>query len=168
MRSPLRAAINQPPNEPNANKEITSPLPPPGHPPRQGLESAHCGPAPRRPLDTPPSRPFRISDQQGPSFQNRQPPSPRIHTSMITHPRLNPQDLEAAFRRCLDRKKVPHQSGGANVRFPGLTLAAKELGIHRGHLHRVLIGERKSPSLSARWNAWLMSNPQFAALYPSR
>lgn len=81
---------------------------------------------------------------------------------------LNPLDLEAAFRRCLDRKKVPHQSGGSNVRFPGATLAAQELGVHRGHLHRVLTGERKSPPLLARWNAWLTRNPQFASLQPRR
>ena len=63
---------------------------------------------------------------------------------------------------------TPHQSKGRLVRFPGATLAAQELGVSRGHLHRVLIGERKSPSLSARWNAWLTRNPQFASLQPRR
>jgi hypothetical protein len=42
------------------------------------------------------------------------------------------------------------------------------LGVTRGHLHRVLTGERKSPPLIARWNAWLKRNPQFADLQPRR
>jgi hypothetical protein len=78
------------------------------------------------------------------------------------------QDLEAAFRRCLARHKTPPQSSGINVRFPGSNIAAKSLGVHRGHLHRVLTGERKSPPLLARWNAWLARNPQFAAVQPRR
>lgn len=31
-----------------------------------------------------------------------------------------------------------------------LTPAAERLGVHRSHLHRVLIGERQSPPLVAR------------------
>jgi hypothetical protein len=63
---------------------------------------------------------------------------------------------------------IPHQSKGPLVRFPGSTAAAAELGVTRGHLHRVLIGERKSPPLMARWHAWLKRNPQFANLQPRR
>lgn len=57
---------------------------------------------------------------------------------------------------------VPHQS--LKARFPGASLAAQDLGVHRGHLHRVLTGERKSHSLIARWNAWLKAHPEFARL----
>ena len=63
---------------------------------------------------------------------------------------------------------IPHQSKGPLVRFPGSTAAAAELGVTRGHLHRVLTGERKSPPLLSRWNEWLKRNPQFAALQPRR
>lgn len=78
------------------------------------------------------------------------------------------KDLEAAFRRCLARHEAPHQSSGINVRFPGSTLAAADLGVSRQHLHRVLTGERESPTLVARWQAWLKRNPQFANLQPRR
>ena len=61
-------------------------------------------------------------------------------------------------------KRPCHQSNRANVRFPGTTMAARELGVHRAHLHRVLTGERESASLLAAWNAWLSANPQFRRL----
>lgn len=57
---------------------------------------------------------------------------------------------------------IPHQSRNAN--FPGSTIAARELGVERTHLHRVLKGERSSASLVAKWNAWLRKNPEFATL----
>lgn len=56
---------------------------------------------------------------------------------------------------------IPHQSRGRLVRFPGASIAAAELGVSRQHLHRVLVGERKSPALLARWKQWLGRNPQF-------
>lgn len=59
---------------------------------------------------------------------------------------------------------TPHQSKGRLVRFPGSSIAAAELGVTRQHLHRVLIGERQSNTLLARWAAWLKANPQFARL----
>lgn len=59
---------------------------------------------------------------------------------------------------------TPHQSKGRLVRFPGASLAAQELGVSRGHLHRVLVGERKSPPLIVRWNAWLAKHPEFSRL----
>jgi hypothetical protein len=59
---------------------------------------------------------------------------------------------------------TPHQSKGRLVRFPGASLAAQDLGVSRGHLHRVLVGERKSQPLISRWNAWLAKNPEFARL----
>jgi hypothetical protein len=62
---------------------------------------------------------------------------------------------------------APHQSKGKMVRFPGSSLAAEELGVSRSHLHRVLIGERSSPPLRGRWQAWLQTHPEFAALQPS-
>jgi hypothetical protein len=65
-------------------------------------------------------------------------------------------------------RNTPHQSKGRLVRFPGASLAAQELGVSRGHLHRVLTGERKSPPLIHRWHAWLALHPQFASLQPKR
>lgn len=59
---------------------------------------------------------------------------------------------------------TPHQSQGHHVKFPGSSIAAADLGVSRGHLHRVLRGERKSPPLLARWNAWLKQHPEFARL----
>lgn len=59
---------------------------------------------------------------------------------------------------------TPHQSTGRNVRFPGSTLAAADLGVSRQHLHRVLIGERASATLLARWKAWLAQHPEFSRL----
>lgn len=50
------------------------------------------------------------------------------------------------------------------MKFPGSSIAAEQLGVSRGHLHRVLSGDRKSPGLLARWNAWLKQHPQFANL----
>ena len=64
------------------------------------------------------------------------------------------------------KKPVPHQSRGRHVRFPGASLAAGELGVTRGHLYRVLTGERKSPPLVERWKEWLRRNPQFSNLPP--
>jgi hypothetical protein len=63
---------------------------------------------------------------------------------------------------------TPHQSKGRLVRFPGSSLAAEELGVSRSHLHRVLIGERKSTPLMARWQAWLKRHPQFSTIQPTR
>lgn len=59
---------------------------------------------------------------------------------------------------------APHQSKGRLVRFPGSSIAAADLGVSRQHLHRVLIGERKSTTLLVRWNAWLKRHPEFAKL----
>ena len=59
---------------------------------------------------------------------------------------------------------TPHQSKGRLVRFPGASLAAQELGVSRGHLHRVLVGERQSKPLLARWSDWLARNPEFNRL----
>jgi hypothetical protein len=61
---------------------------------------------------------------------------------------------------------TPHQSSSPHVRFPGSAIAAAELGVHRGHLHRVLSGQRQSKTLLARWRAWLKAHPEFAALQP--
>ncbi len=63
---------------------------------------------------------------------------------------------------------TPHQSKGRLVRFPGSSLAAEDLGVSRGHLHRVLTGERKSPPLLARWHAWLKRHPQFSTMQTHR
>jgi len=43
------------------------------------------------------------------------------------------------------------------VLFPGICTAAHDLGVHRNHLRLVLLGKRKSKSLTARYNAWLKS-----------
>ena len=61
---------------------------------------------------------------------------------------------------------APHQSTSRHVRFPGASIAAQELGVHRGHLHRVLTGERQSKQLLARWKSWLKAHPEFAQLNP--
>jgi hypothetical protein len=58
---------------------------------------------------------------------------------------------------------APHQS--LKARFPGITHAAAELGVTRAHLWAVLSGQRKSPPLMARWNAWLKRHPEFARLH---
>jgi hypothetical protein len=63
---------------------------------------------------------------------------------------------------------TPHQSKGRLVRFPGSAIAAEELGVSRSHLHRVLVGERKSPPLVARWNSWLKRHPEFASIQPKQ
>jgi len=68
----------------------------------------------------------------------------------------------------VEMTSTPHQSKGPLVRFPGSSTAAADLGVSRGHLHRVLTGERVSPSLMKRWNAWLKRNPHFASIQPSR
>jgi hypothetical protein len=59
-------------------------------------------------------------------------------------------------------KSAPHQSHGA--KYPGATIASRDLGVSRGHLHAVLSGKRTSKALSARWQAWLRTHPEFAAL----
>lgn len=59
---------------------------------------------------------------------------------------------------------APHQSSARHVRFPGSTIAARDLGVSRAHLHRALTGERESVSLLARWGAWLRAHPEFARL----
>lgn len=61
---------------------------------------------------------------------------------------------------------IPHQSRRPGTIFPGITRAALELGVHRGHLHRVLTGERKSKTLLTRWHGWLLRNPQFSKPQP--
>jgi len=60
--------------------------------------------------------------------------------------------------------KAPHQSRGKLVRWPGSNVAARDLGIDRTHLHRVLSGERRSHRLLARWKEWLKEHPEFAKL----
>lgn len=62
---------------------------------------------------------------------------------------------------------IPHQSRRAGVLHPGITRAAIELGVHRGHLHRVLTGERKSKTLLTRWHAWLKLNPEISRIASS-
>ena len=57
---------------------------------------------------------------------------------------------------------IPAQSRGKRVVYPGITLAARELGVNRTHLHRVLTGERPSKTMLTRWHGWLLRNPQFA------
>ena len=59
-------------------------------------------------------------------------------------------------------KSAPHQS--RNAKYPGSTIAARDLGISRGHLHAVLSGKRASKSLTAQWQAWLRTHPEFATL----
>ena len=57
-----------------------------------------------------------------------------------------------------------HQALSPHVSFPGCYTAAKELGVHRSHLFRVLTGERRSARLTADWKGWLQRNPGFARL----
>lgn len=76
---------------------------------------------------------------------------------------LNPQSLERAFRK-VSAAPTPHQSTGSNVKFPGSSIAATDLGVTRGHLHRVLTGERQSPTLLSRWKTWLANHPEFSRL----
>lgn len=57
---------------------------------------------------------------------------------------------------------APHQS--LKARFPGISIAATELGVTRSHLWQVLSGKRDSKPLTARWKAWLAKHPEFARL----
>jgi hypothetical protein len=57
---------------------------------------------------------------------------------------------------------APHQS--LKARFPGISLAATDLGVTRSHLWQVLAGKRESKPLLARWKTWLASHPEFARL----
>lgn len=57
---------------------------------------------------------------------------------------------------------VPHQS--LKARYPGITIAAEELGVTRTHLWQVLNGKRDSKPLMGRWKDWLRSHPEFAAI----
>ena len=57
---------------------------------------------------------------------------------------------------------APHQS--LKARFPGISIAATDLGVTRSHLWQVLAGKRESKPLQARWNAWLAKHPEFARL----
>lgn len=57
---------------------------------------------------------------------------------------------------------APHQS--LKARFPGISLAAAELGVSRNHLWQVLSGKRESKPLMSRWKAWLKAHPEFARL----
>lgn len=57
---------------------------------------------------------------------------------------------------------APHQS--LKARFPGISLAATDLGVTRSHLWQVLAGKRDSKPLMARWKAWLAQHPEFARL----
>jgi len=56
---------------------------------------------------------------------------------------------------------IPHQSRGA--RYPGVTIAARDLGVSRYHLWAVISGRRESKPMLKRWNQWLKENPQFQA-----
>jgi hypothetical protein len=62
----------------------------------------------------------------------------------------------------LYRNGVPHQSLKAS--YPGISLAATELGVTRSHLWQVLSGNRESKPLLVRWAAWLAAHPEFARL----
>jgi len=43
----------------------------------------------------------------------------------------------------------------AHHRFPGITMAARDFGVHRVHLHRVLAGQRRDArGLRARYATW--------------
>lgn len=57
-----------------------------------------------------------------------------------------------------------HQALSPHVRFPGCQTAAREFGVHRSHLYRVLLGTRHSARLTTEWHGWLQRNPGFARL----
>lgn len=48
-------------------------------------------------------------------------------------------------------KEQGRRGKGAARRFPGITEAARRLGVDRSHLWRVLAGRRESASLSRRY-----------------
>jgi hypothetical protein len=50
------------------------------------------------------------------------------------------------------RSKASHSRG---VKFPGITEAARVLGVNRYHLREVLAGRRQSRSLIGRYEAYL-------------
>ena len=90
----------------------------------------------------------------------------RPQPTPATQRKVKPKSLHTANE--IFMTATPHQSKGRLVRFPGSSLAAQEMGVSRGHLHRVLSGERQSASLLARWHAWLKRHPQFSTLQPNR
>ncbi len=51
----------------------------------------------------------------------------------------------------VNRKKNVPQQTRRNVRFSGIKRHARELGVTHPHLWRVLVGERTSPGLLARY-----------------
>ena len=83
---------------------------------------------------------------------------------MSLHPCIVARDRRGDKPESYPMATAPHQSASPHVRFPGASIAAQELGVHRGHLHRVLTGERQSRKLLARWKAWLKAHPEFARL----
>ena len=60
---------------------------------------------------------------------------------------------------------------GSVTRFPGSTLFCREAAVSHGHLYRVLMGERKSRTLVAKYSAWLKAKkmpwPQDAKITPA-
>ena len=52
-------------------------------------------------------------------------------------------------------KEQGRRGKGAACRFPGITEAARRLGVDRSHLWRVLAGRRESRALSARYSAFV-------------
>jgi adenylosuccinate lyase len=59
-------------------------------------------------------------------------------------------------------RKVPHQSLDPRIRFPGSTIAAREIGVSRQHLHEVIRGNRTAAPTLRAWKQWLRDNPAFA------
>ena len=54
----------------------------------------------------------------------------------------------------VEMSRAPKFKKQYRPRIKGICTAAVELAVSRGHLRRVLNGERRSKSLSARFTAW--------------
>lgn len=55
-------------------------------------------------------------------------------------------------------KRGKKQANKRRIRFPGITQAARDLGVTRTHLYYVLTGDRKSPTLLKQWRRWRADN----------
>lgn len=62
--------------------------------------------------------------------------------------------MHASKKKGTPKSSARAKTSGRRVRFPGLMTAARELGVERSHLYRVLSGQRESRRLMRQYRAW--------------